>query len=91
MKEKHILRFVSISILLAFTLVYGCKKHDLSKIAGMSMNQNAAVPIGYGDFDIHDLFKNIDDKVVMNPLGEMSLVYLSQLDTIKADEILGIK
>lgn len=90
MKEKHMLRFVSISILLAFTLVYGCKKHDLSKIAGMSMNQNAAVPIGYGDFDIHDLFKNIDDKVVMNPLGEMSLVYLSQLDTIKADEIIQL-
>ena len=79
-------------IFLVITLIYGCKKHDLTKITGISFDQNLAVPIGYGEFGVDDLLKSTDSIININSsTHEMSLVYQKELDTIYANDVIKLR
>ena len=91
---KKYLRFkklVSICALLSISFLYGCKKHDLSKLKkDIAYDQNLAVPLGYGEFDIHDLLAKNDSLISVGPLGVLELVYEDDLDTITAQEVIQL-
>ena len=82
---------MSTIILLFVVLIYGCKKQDLTKITGITFDQNLAVPIGYGEFGVHDLLKSADSLININAIThEMSLVYRKELDTIFASDVIKL-
>jgi hypothetical protein len=92
MKVNSRIKLMSTIMVLFFMLIYGCKKHDLTKITGITFDQNLAVPIGYGEFGLHDLLKSVDSIISINPNdGEMSLVYHKQLDTIYAKDVIKLR
>jgi hypothetical protein len=83
---------MSTIILLFVSLIYGCKKHDLTKITGITFDQNLAVPIGYGEFGIHDLLKSTDSLIKIDAsTHEMSLFYRKELDTIFASDVIKLR
>jgi hypothetical protein len=91
MDRKWNFKTIALSSIVLGVLIFGCKKHDLSKVAGITFNQNLAVPIGYGEFGVHDLLKSIDNTIQVNPSdGGMSLVYQKQLDTIYAKDVVKL-
>ena len=92
MKMNKRIKLMSTIILLFVSLIYGCKKHDLTKITGITFDQNLAAPIGFGEFGIHDLLKSADSIITVNSnTGEMSLVYHKDLDTIFARDIIKLR
>lgn len=91
MDRKWNFKTILLSSILIGALIFGCKKHDLTKVAGITFDQNLAVPIGYGEFGVHDLLKSIDNTIQVNPSdGGMSLVYHKQLDTIYAKDVVKL-
>lgn len=91
MDRKWNFKTVALSSIVLGALIFGCKKHDLTKVAGITFDQNLAVPIGYGEFGVHDLLKSIDNTIQVNPSdGGMSLVYHKQLDTIYAKDVVKL-
>lgn len=91
MDRKWNFKTIALSSIVLGALIFGCKKHDLSKVAGITFDQNLAVPIGYGEFGVHDLLKSIDNTIQVNPSdGGMSLVYHKQLDTIYAKDVVKL-
>ena len=91
MKRNNRIKLMSTIILLFVVLIYGCKKHDLTKITGITFDQNLAVPIGYGEFGVHDLLKSADSMININASShEMSLVYRKELDTIFASDVIKL-
>ena len=82
---------MSTIMFLFVVLIYGCKKHDLTKITGITFDQNLAIPIGYGEFGVHDLLKSADSMININAsTHEMSLVYRKELDTIFASDVIKL-
>ncbi len=91
MKRNKRIKLMSTIIFLFVTLIYGCKKHDLKKITGITFDQNLAVPIGYGEFGVHDLLKSTDSLIKIDAsTHEMSLVYRKELDTIFASDVIKL-
>ena len=91
MDRKWNFKTIALSSIVLGALIFGCKKHDLTKVAGITFDQNLAVPIGYGEFGVHDLLKSIDNTIQVNPSdGGMSLVYHKQLDTIYAKDVVKL-
>ena len=91
MNRKWNFKTIALSSIVLGALIFGCKKHDLTKVAGITFDQNLAVPIGYGEFGVHDLLKSIDNTIQVNPSdGGMSLVYHKQLDTIYAKDVVKL-
>ncbi len=91
MDRKWNFKTITLSSIVLGALIFGCKKHDLTKVAGITFDQNLAVPIGYGEFGVHDLLKSIDNTIQVNPSdGGMSLVYHKQLDTIYAKDVVKL-
>ena len=92
MKMNKRIKLMSTIILLFVSLIYGCKKHDLNKITGITFDQNLAAPIGYGEFGVHDLLKSADSIININSsTHEMSIVYQKELDTIFAKDVIKLK
>ena len=91
MNKKWNFKSIVLSSIVLSALMLGCKKHDLSKVTGITFDQNLAVPIGYGEFGVHDLLKSIDSTIHVDPTdGGMSLVYHKQLDTIYAKDVVTL-
>ena len=91
MDKKRNFKTIVLSSIVISSLIFGCKKHDLNKVTGVTFDQNLAVPIGYGEFGVHDLLKSIDSTIHVSPSnGEMSLVYHKQLDTIYAKDVVSL-
>ena len=85
------LKFV-FGLFLLISVFYSCKKQSLSKITGMSYDQNLAAPIGYGEFGVHDLLSSTDSLIKVNAsTGEMSLIFQKELDTIFAKDVIELK
>lgn len=80
----------SLFSILSVVLLLSCNKPDLNKLSGVQWNPNLAAPIGYADFGINDLFSSIDSSMVISSIGEMSLVYEDQLDTILAQSVVQL-
>lgn len=75
------------------SLLFGCKKLELDKIAGGSWNPNFAVPVAFGEFDVYDILARVDSSevVVIDPnLGNISLVYSGDLFEIGAKDYFEI-
>ncbi len=92
MKKKIYFRKISFyCVLLIIPFLFGCNKHKLSDISKkIGFDQNVAVPIGYGEFDVHDLLNKNDSLVSLGDLGILELVYEDNLDTITAADVLQL-
>ena len=91
MDKKRNFKTIVLSSIVISSLIFGCKKHDLNKVTGVTFDQNLAVPIGYGEFGVHDLLKSIDSTLQVNPTdGSMVLVYHKQIDTIYAKDVVTL-
>ena len=77
-------------LLLFLTILFAsisCKK-NLEKISISSWNPSVAIPIGEASFAISDLLVNIDSGIIVNDLGEMSVSFEENLDTIFARDFI---
>ena len=90
MKKNKINKVFTLCIILFVGLFYGCKKHNLNKINGLTSGHNVAVPLGYSNFDMHDLLMGIDSSITTNNLGEMQLAYEKPIDSVMAQEIIQL-
>lgn len=78
---------------LCLIILTGCKKPNLNKVAGGTWNPNFAAPIGYADFDVHDLLaaKDVNDVITFDSLtGEMALSYRGEIASISAQSVLQL-
>ena len=90
MKKNKINKVFTLCTILFVGLFYGCKKHNLNKINGLTSGHNVAVPLGYSNFDMHDLLMGIDSSITTNNLGEMQLAYEKPIDSVMAQEIIQL-
>ncbi len=91
MDKKWKFKSIILASLVLGVLIYGCKKHDINKITGLTFDQNLAVAVGYGEFGVHDLLKSIDNTIHVDAAdGGMSLLYHKQLDTIYAKDVVKL-
>ncbi len=70
-----------------------CKKLEFDKIASTAWNPNLAVPLGYGTFDIYDIFEYHDtsELVVIDPnSGLIALLYKSDLVVATAEDFVAL-
>lgn len=79
-------------LLLLFSILViavSCQK-KINKISISSWNPKIAVPIGEASFAISDLLVNIDSGIIVNELGEMSISFEQNLDTILAADFISL-
>lgn len=83
--NRKSLVLLSFSLFTLAVLLIGCKK-KISKIANTGWNPNIAVPIGEATFEMSDLIVNIDSTFEVNSLGEISINYEENLDSVLASD-----
>lgn len=89
---KHY-KFITVFLFMGIAL-YSCKKLEFDKIASTAWNPNLALPLGYGTFDIYDIFQYHDttDLVVIDPnTGLVALVYRSDLLVATAEDFVSLE
>lgn len=79
--------------LIALTFVlFSCKK-DITKVASGTWNPNFAIPLAYGEFGVYDLLAatdSLDQVVIDDQSGVISVVYDGELYTTNANDIITL-
>jgi hypothetical protein len=81
---------IKFRLILIATLIFTSCKKNIDKISISSWNPNIALPIGEASFAISDLLVNLDSGIVVNDLGEMSISFEENLDTIFAKDFITL-
>ena len=80
---------VSFFLLIALVVSFGCRK-KVNKLTTSGWNPSVAVPVGEANFVISDLLVNIDSGIIVSPLGEMSIEFEENLDSVLATDFISL-
>ena len=80
---------LSFFLLIILTILVGCRK-KINKVTTSGWNPSVAIPVGEANFVISDLLVNIDSGIIVSPLGEMSIEFEENLDSVLATDFISL-
>ena len=81
----------TILALLLISMIYACKKVDLSKISSDAWNPSLAVPLAKGEFSVYDVLeKDTGDLIVIDQQGALALIYTSEKVLLNAADVASL-
>jgi hypothetical protein len=86
-KNKSLI--LSFFLLIILTILVGCRK-KINKVTTSGWNPSVAIPVGEANFVISDLLVNIDSGIIVSPLGEMSIEFEENLDSVLATDFISL-